>query len=409
MFGTAKEREQRLKELAGSKGVHRLIDMLVKENSIVDRGANGRRYLLVKQALEEITMKFKLPKAVKAEVIKIFEGIAQRLTVVQERVKAAKVVKDAPLSPELGAWVRGATQGLTGAVEKYPSKAIKEVKLELGDEVKFDDIEKKEFELSADVQKELGEGLGKHQETVAGLLTKFQEAEETDDKMETPLPDDVAKTIQELATGLKEMHDKHSKPAEKKKEDEKVDKAGRPLSQDKVKTLAAAAAMLDKLLQAVTGDSKKSLPLGQTQDLISNTDPNQPNAGSGLQPSAADTMTALEAFKDVPGMAAVMKLVKEKIASGGGKESSELKKMLEKAQSDLKTTQETVKSQETTIEKQAQKLKEVPSGNAGEEVEIEKGEDDTETTSVWDTDMAKPGDRESVEKRGEIFIGPDKD
>lgn len=358
-------------------------------------------------------MKLKFPKDVKVAIIKIFEGVAQRLTVVQDRVKAATITKDAHLSTELGAWVRGAGQSLVGMVQKYPSATLKELKLELGEEVKFDDIEKKSFEMSTEVQAALTTVLDKSQETVASLLTKVQEADETEDKMDTPMPDEVAKTIQELATGLKETHDKNSKPAEKKEEKEvrqvEVDKAGRPLSKDKVKVLSDTKDMLERLLASVTGDSKKSLPLGQTQDLKSATDPNHANQGSGNQPSMKDVMTALEAFKDVPGMADIMKDLALKVKAGESPVTAELQKKLDTIQAELKTSQETVASQETTIEKQVQKLKEVPGGNSESETpgsEIEKN-DDLVLVSPWSGDMAKPDDRESVEKRGDVYFGPE--
>ncbi len=393
MFGTAKERQERLKELRESAGVHRLIEMIVQENSLVDLAANKKRFLLVKRAMEEADMKITLPAAAKEAIIKVLETASSQLSTVLEAVKTSKAVEGAVLAPGLDVWVRGTGQGLLKAIKEFPSPALKDADLGIGDDIKIepDSLEKKDFELSTESQTAIVKEIEDAQGKLGTTLEVIKAAEVTEDKMETPLPDDIGETLKTVAASLAGIGKTYAK-----KEESKVNKAGAPLSKDKVKLVSDAKTLLERLLSQVAPGSKKSLPLGQEDTLRSGTDPNHANAGSGLQPSAEDVATALEFFKKVPGLAEALK--------AQGLDTEGLQDKLKKAEEALKVSQGVVKSQETTIEKQATSLKEVPGGNAGgeDEVNIEKN---LPAESPWSSDMAKPDDKASVEARGSEYFG----
>ncbi len=431
LFPGAAELEQWKETHRASEGVFRLLDMEVREGSIVDQGANDRNFLLIKQggqnmaaALnlnpdgtfstpEEIAKQdLSLFKDLKEPLAKAFDQVREKLSGVIDMIKAVKPsdsTKDEGVMPSLfGQGINSVLKALLDLATEHKSETTKEgpgfeliEKLEpaeisaLADEVK----KQTDIVLSGPMQTTVVKALTQSMEQLVSMVKAIKDAKEVE-KSEHPLPNDVSKWVGEIVTNLKATVAKYP-DAETKAA---VEKAGKKISDARAQDLKGAITTLTNLAEGLgltkpeeKKETEKSLP-GGVFDTLRGLDPNHPNGGSGVQPDPNALMTAAQAFKDVPGAANLFKFFEK-----GGQ--------LEKLSEQVTTLKTTVDSQEKTIEKQATALKAVLPGSAdtetpaGESVAVAKSK--RPKFDGWPSDMNRPLDRETMAKRGVSFYDED--
>lgn len=254
-------------------GVHRLLDILTQEVSIVNRAANKREWLVRKgsegmdptvneteETREEdetvdapVEKQMSMPGPVKAAVLQAAEGIAARMMKLHEALKAATEEDGAPVPPMVHAEMKAFATNLQGLLSRYPSPKKKEDDSD-GDGEKTEkslphiddpkETDKKKTKEAIVLPTGMKAKLVSAVEQAHGLLMSCikdvkaaTEATETD---AAPMPPELTKKIEAIIAGLMGMvdgmlapksEDKDEKKTEDKeeKEEEEVDKkAGTP-------------------------------------------------------------------------------------------------------------------------------------------------------------------------------------
>lgn len=217
----------------------RLRDILVEEVSIVDRAANRRRFLVVKQQggnmadikktddqavdaeapassespTDAVTMAA-MPSAVKEGVLRILTEVLERLVSVSNQVKDAEETSassDNPLDPTLAGEIKNISELLGGVLSRYPSPVAKAPPCgSADDEEEKDKINKAEGVLSQGLR-----SVGEQAMSLAGQCAESQELDAS-----------CIKNVRQLAIMLNQLVEKYPSPTAGAEGVAKVEEAG---------------------------------------------------------------------------------------------------------------------------------------------------------------------------------------
>jgi len=318
--------------------VHQLLDIIAEEVSDVDRAANRHSYLVVKRRTDMNTT-----EQIGAEVVEDDDGT---LTAIDK-------AKDNDRDGDEEAKAAGRSDD-----EEEESKQA--------------------LVIPGRVKQALLRATTEALERLTSVAGAIKGAEETDEKLDKPTPDSVARELRAVSQLLAGALERYPSPVAKGdggKTD--VAKAGAKLAGKRRDQLKTAIEVLQKLLEEVMPD--KSAPRGAPPGDRS-TDPNRANVGAGVQPDQDAARSAQEVLSDVPGLADVLKSI---ISLGEV----------------MKELRSKVQGQDEEIAR----LKKSTGLPASREVDAVRKTKPADESVSWPLDMNRPLSREQVAKEVSFF------
>jgi len=306
--------------------VFQLLDIIAEEVSDVDRAANKRSYLVVKRRTD-----MKTKDQLGAEIVEDADG---KLTAIDK----AKGDDE--------------EQGETKAAAR-PDKE--------------EDESKQALVIPGAVKQALLKATTEALQRLMATVNAIKGAEETDEKLDKPTPDSVARELHAVSQLLGGALERYPAP---------IAKAGAKLASKRRDQLKNVIDLLQKLLEEVVPE--KSAPRGAPPGDRS-TDPNRANVGAGVQPDMDAARSAQEVLSDVPGLADVLKSL-----SSLGEVMKELRSK--------------VQGQDQEIAR----LKKSTGLPASREVDSVKRPEPPKPVS-WPRDMNRPLSREQIAKEVSFF------
>jgi len=317
--------------------VHQLLDIIAEEVSDVDRAANRHSYLVVKRRTDMNTT-----DQIGAEVVEDDDG---KLTAIDK-------AKD------------------------DDGREDEETKARSGEE---EDETKQALVIPGRVKQALLRATTDALKRLMAVVEAIKNAEETDEKLDKPTPDSVAREFRSVSQLLAGALERYPAPVAKDEGDDKTDvaKAGAKLAGKRRDQLKTAIEVLQKLLEDVMPE--KSAPRGAPPGDRS-TDPNRANVGAGVQPDQDAARSAQEVLSDVPGLADVLKSL------------SSLGEVMKELRSKVQDQDEEIA-----------RLKKSTGLPASREVDAVRKTKPTDDSVSWPLDMNRPLSREQVAKEVSFF------
>jgi hypothetical protein len=317
--------------------VFQLLDIIAEEVSDVDRAANKRTYLVVKRRTD-----MKTKEQLGAELVEDADG---NLTTIGK----AKADDDA---------------------EHDETKAASPDKEE--------DETKQALVIPAAVKQALLKATTEALQRLMAIVNAIKAAEETDEKLDKPTPDSVARELRAVSGLLVGALERYPSPIAKDDGATEVAKAGAKLAGKRRDQLKGVIELLQKLLEDVLPE--KSAPRGAPPGDRSSTDPNRANVGAGVQPDRDAARSAQEVLSDVPGLADVLKSL-----------------------SSLGEVMKELRSKVQGQDEQIARLKKSTGLPASREVDAVRRPKPQDDSVSWPLDMNRPLSREKIAKEVSFF------
>jgi chemotaxis protein histidine kinase CheA len=253
-------------------GVHRLRDMVVEEVSLVDRAANKRRFLVVKRSddmaddAKDGTEVAPGPTAVAKAKKKPAAGEQDDETTDEEKRKKPAAEDDTEKARRRAA---PADDGEDDNEEDDTKKA-RRAKPGAGEKPAGEEDDAREekrrkandtITMPASVKEAILRMLTEALERLMSVANRVKEAEETDEELDEPVPEDIGTEVAAIAELLGGLDESYSTDKSKRA----VAKAGRRMAKDRLDRFQKAMELLAEILKELTNGKEPAPTAGAAE------------------------------------------------------------------------------------------------------------------------------------------------